>query len=374
MKTLSRSWIVALVVAYAMACYSLAETISLPAGEISMRTFAAGNVYVAHASGTTIKTTAGNPSRVVGSVVTLRGIRFIGDGVRRDGNLVGLTIEDCTFDGCRVAVEVNGGSGVTVCKSTIIRCSWSSWFSNVSSVLWENNDVTQVGYGIKLFGDSDANTGWMIRRNHFFDNGPDRMAIEIQGACRNWLVEENLVERWRYGPNKTDNDHTLLISAPMAKAAGPGMVRRNAVLGQKPRSSTGDGPWQNGAPAALEIGGTSTIVEQNLFSGAGVGITCTDKDGPASVTLKNNRIVDVFGVWNKDKDSQLVTLVGFNGDGTLDWSIDELRSKIGRNPTAPPPATQPAPPPATQPTPPPATQPAVQRIVIEGTNLKVIEQ
>lgn len=315
-------------------------TIHLPSGEIPRQDFAGGNIYVGN--NTTVKTTAGNPSRVTGSDVVMSGVRFVGDGVRRDGNLAGLDINNCTFDGCRVAVEVNGGSDVMVFKSTFVRNGNTSWFSNVSGVWWQNNDIgPDVGYGIKIFGDSTNNRNWTVRRNHFFDNGPDRMAIEMQGACVDWIIEENLIERWRYGPNKSDNDHTLLISAPMAKAGGPGIVRRNAVLGKKPKSSSGDGPWQDGAPAALEIGGTSTLVEQNLFQGAGVGITCTDRDGTASVTLKNNRVLDVFTIWNKNASSQTVNLVGFNGDGQLDWTLDWLRSVVGRNPTGTTPPVDP---------------------------------
>lgn len=311
--------------------------INLASGVLPAQAFTENNVYVGN------NTVVNGLSRVTGNNVELRGIKFTNGGVRRDGKLSGLIVDGCDLADTRVGVEVNGGSNVTIRKSLFQKCSQPTWIADVSDLSIINNELTQCGYGFKVFGDSGANKNWLAKWNHIHHCGPDFMGFEFQGQCANWAIDENLIELLTFGPTLENNDHSLLISAPMAKANGPGFVRRNAVLGKKPKGPGYPDAWINGAPAILEIGGTNTLVESNLFDGGGVGVTCTDRDGPATVTLRDNRIVNVYTTWNKNAASQVVTLQGFNGDGPLPWTLEALRKLVGRSPGSSVPVPDPVP-------------------------------
>lgn len=320
-----------------------AATITLPAGPANVAEFTAGNVYVGTPGKTTITSTA--PSRVTGSNVTVRGVKFITGGIRRDGDFSTLLIDNCEFESARVGVEIHGGSGVTIRQSRFSKCNFTSWIVDQKDLLIESNESDGVGYGWKVFGDSQDNRNWTARLNLIKNCGPDFMAFEWQGACRNWVIEDNLIELIKFGPNLADNDHSLIISAPMAKSVGPGAIRRNTVICQKPKGPGYPDAWINGPPAIVEAGGTDTVVEKNILIGGGVGITVTDKDGTASVTIRNNRVSDVYSVHNKDSATQVVTATNNGASVDVGFTIESLRAKVGRAGSSlpqgnPPPAGQ----------------------------------
>lgn len=327
-----------------LACSARAQQIiTLPAGPLARQDFQPGRVYVGN--GTIIRTQRGNPSKILGSNVTIRGVRFEGDGLRRDGLHDGLIVEDCEFVDCRVGVEVNAGFNVTIRRNLFERCSFAAWLSDQRQLLIERNEVRNCGYGFKAFGDSAGNRSWIAKHNWIHDCGPDFMAIEWQGVCSDWLIEGNLIERIAVGPAASDNDHSLLLSAPMDRGVR-GVIRSNAVLGRQPRGQGWPAQWESGIPALIEAGGDQTLIEGNILDGGGVGITITDRVGSCDVTLRNNLITRVFAVWNRNA-GQTVRLEGANGPGaSVPMTVDQIRQMAGR---AQPPATGPATAPAADP-------------------------
>lgn len=327
-----------------------ADIIRLPEGTGSVTEFKGGNEYIGVPGKTTLKGTA--PIRVTGSNVKISGITFDTNGIRRDGNLTGLTVEDCNFNAARVGVEVNGGTNVTIRRSGFDRCSFPTWIADVSNLLIESSDITECGYGFKVFGDNPNNKNWTGRNNYIRDCPNDFMAFEWQGACDGWELSGNFIERIRFGATLDSNDHSLLISAPMAKAKN-GRVINNVVLGQKPRDAGYPGSWVNGHPLLLEIGGDNTLVENNMFIGGGTAISVTDKDGACSVLARNNLVKDTYRIWNKDKETQAVTVQNTADGVNVGYTIEAARKSAGRIPVVSiPPATQPDP----TPTPAPTTQ------------------
>jgi hypothetical protein len=339
------------IVILVLATLARAQTVvNLPAGVLGVYEFTGGNTYVGNSAGTTFKGTS--PLRISGSNVVIRNISFDGNGIIRDApGLSGLLLENVEIRNAHVAMQVNGGSGVTLRNSLIEKCDFPTWIADVSNLLIEQNELRNCNtYGFKVFGNSGANKTWTARRNWIHDCGPDFMAFEWQGQCQDWRIVQNLVEKIRFGPNFADNDHSLLCSAPMAFSPGPGLIAGNAIIGKQPRDGGYPGAWMNGHPAIAEAGGTGTVIENNIFDGGGVGVTVTDKDGPASVTIRNNRIVNVWTIWNQDqKTTQTVTATN-NGAIDPGFTVDSLRALVGRNPSpviVPPPATLPAPGPTT---------------------------
>lgn len=337
--------------------------IILPAGDIAPLEFTAGNEYVGTPGKTRIKSPT--PLRVTGGNVILRGITFDSNGVRRDGNMAGLRIDNCEMRNARVGVEVNGGAGVTILNCLWDGCSFPTWISDQQDLLVESNEVRNCGYGIKVFGDSTSNKNWIARKNWIHDCPKDFMAFEWQGACDGWAITSNVIERIGFGPLFADNDHSLIISAPMDKAKN-GAVYENVVLGQKPRDGGYPGAWINGHPLLLEIGGDATAVRQNIFDGGGKAIAVTDKVGSCSIKLENNLIRNCYHIWSKDAANQVVSLVGTNDATTaLPFTADQKRAQAGRYGQTTPPVD---PPPVD---PPPTTKPVVRVLTPAGIDIRV---
>lgn len=155
------------------------------------------------------------------------------------------------------------------------------------------------------------------------------MAFELQGFCTGWQVVRNLVQNIRFGPLKSDNDHSLLMSLPMDLGAD-GLVSGNAVLGQKPRDAGDPGSWINGHPLLMEIGGDNTLVKDNLFMGGGTACSITDRVGSCSVTFENNLIRDTYRGCEKNTATQVMKFIGSNNASTvLLWTLAQLLSEVG---------------------------------------------
>jgi hypothetical protein len=349
MKSLDRLWILCAAAALLLllASSAPADVINLPEGVFGAREFTAGNTYVGVPGKTIFK--GSGVLKVTGNNVTLRNFTCDGFGIRRDGNLSGLVIDNVEIRNAGVAVEINGGSDVTIRNCLMERCNYATWIGDMSNLLVEFNEAREVGYGFKAFGDSGANKNRTWRNNWVHDCGPDFMAFELQGACDGWNLIDNVVERIRFGPTLESNDHSLIVSVPMAKSRN-GTIRGNAFLGAKPKGAGYPNAWINGHPAIVEAGGDSTLIDTNLVDGGGVGITITDGDGPCSVTLKNNRIANNYGNWNRSAQ-QNVMLVGTNDATTaLPFTVEQKRAAAGRNKAlAPTPEPDNTPPPATLP-------------------------
>jgi hypothetical protein len=327
-------------------------TKELPSGIISADNFVQDTTYVANSAGTTIRGAGPDkPSFILGSNVTLSGINFTNGGIKRDkSDAINTWVYNCSFSACRNGIELWGSKQFFVRGCLFKNCNSPTWIGDTSDLTIENCELTEVGYGLKVFGDSSGNKNIIIRRNYIHDCGMDFMIIELQGAKDGWIVEENLGERLAYGGAMVDNDHSLVMSLPCAKSKN-GVIRGNIVHAKKPRGSGYPDAWINGAPAVLEMGGDNTLVQSNWFDGGGVGMTCTDKDLAqgstifASIILSNNLVTNCFTVWNKNHDKQTVTEKGTNGpsapppSGFTSWSAYEtwLRSVVGRgnmvNPT-----------------------------------------
>lgn len=310
------------------------STINLPSGLNLVASFEAGNTYIGTESKTIFDKSV--PVPVKGDGIVVKNCTFLTGGIRRDGALSSLVLENNIFRGCHVAVENNQANGLTIRSCLFDHCGITTWISDMSNLLIEQNEVVECDYGFKAFGDSTANKNRIYQRNWIHDCTEDFMAFELQGACDGWQVLENLVERIRFGPLRADNDHSLLISAPMDKSRN-GVVRSNLILGQRPKGPTGDDPWINGHPLLLEIGGDNTLVENNLLDGGGKGVQLTDKVGSCSVTLRNNLIRNVYAAYGKDTAIQVLKLEGVN-DSTakLDFTENTLRKLVGRSATSPP--------------------------------------
>jgi hypothetical protein len=307
------------------------QTIQLASGVIAPPAVQAGKIYVGN--NTTIK--GASPWRINASNVEIRNVTLDGVGVRRDGDLSNLLLENLEIRNTLVAMEINGGRGATMRNCLVERCGYVTWISDTSDLMVENNEIREMQfgdtrYGVKAFGNSSANRNRVFRRNWIHDCGPDFMAFELQAACDGWSVLDNVVDRLRFGPNKTDNDHSLVLSAPMSLAKN-GRIAGNVIIAKKPRDSGDPGAWINGAPAIIEAGGDNTIIENNILIGGGVGITVTDKDGPASVTIRNNQISEVYGIWNKDSTSQTVNASNNGPNVDVGYTIEQKRAQAGRN-------------------------------------------
>lgn len=357
MKSLDRTWLLCAAAAALIilsADLARGDVINLPAGPVSAMEFKAGNTYVGTPGKTVINAASkSSPLKVTGSNVILKNFAINGGGIRRDGNFAGLTIDNVEIRNAHVALEVNGGSDVSLRNSLLEKCDYASWINDMSNLAIESNEVREVSYGVKCFGDSPNNRNRAWRKNWVHDCGPDFMAMELQGAGDGFAIEDNVVERIRFGPNKVDNDHSLIVSAPMDKWRN-GQITGNVIIGQKPRDAGDPGSWMNGHPLLLEAGGENVLIENNLLDGGGTGISVTDQAGGCSVTLKNNKIVNTYRTWNKSA-GQSVTLIGTNDASTvLPFTVEQKRAAAGRHAAdAPTPAPTPTPAPA------PTTDPAI---------------
>lgn len=317
----------------------------IASGEISV---APGAVVTGNGS-TVIK--ASSFIRAAGANVTFRNLTFdfSGFGLRRDGDFAELTIDNCIVRGARVGLEANGGSKITVRNTLFDRCQFTTWMADQANLLLENNEVTECGYGFKVFsGNAALAKSWAALNNWIHDCPNDFMAFEWQGVCQLWVLQGNLIERIRFGPQAHHNDHSLLMSVPMDRGV-IGIIRNNAILGQKPKSA--NEPWTNGHPLLIEAGGDNTMIEGNILDGGGTAIGVTDKSGSCSVIIRNNRVANVWRVWSKDAASQVVTVQGQNDANTATpMTVDQIRAVAGRNKTQqPPPDPDPDPQPGPDP-------------------------
>jgi hypothetical protein len=323
--------------------------ITFPASAIGAVEFKDGNEYVGVAGQTRIKSP--DLSRVTGSNVKISNVIFEQGGIRRDGGgLANLVLENVEFRDIarRPSIEVNGGGAVTIRKALWENCDQASWIGDMINLLIESVELRGVGYGLKCFGDSSGNRNRVYRNFWIHNCGPDFMALELQGAGIGCTLEYGLIEDIAAGPSKVDNDHSLILSAPLDKWTGV-KIYRVAVLGKKPRDAEDPGSWINGHPALLEAGGgdpgSETVIEECLLDGGGTGVTVTDRAGPCRVRLKNNRIRNVYRNWNRSTTSQEVVLEGQNDANTpLPWTLEQLRAVVGRSGASPPPPTTTPPP------------------------------
>lgn len=300
--------------------------------------------------------------KVTGSNLKFQALTIDGRGIWLDNGAA--AIDQITIDGCWFACRIIGGDH----RSAI---QFQTWLTNsriTNNVFDGCDDVGVYGYywsnlviannafvngneGIHLINHDDRAKDLLCQQNYF--GGLRRIAVEYQAGGWNSIVEDN-----HYESPSGFTASTMAYSLIADRSHGT-IARRNTHI--SPRSS--DAPDNIGVRIIFEAGGDGMLIEDNLSIGGNDFVAGNDFLGTSSVAVRNNRVID-----NREPADGRGVIATNNGPNVqLTWSPSRGKPGPFRRLGEPPPL------PAPDPTPPPATQPApaTQRIVIEGTNLKV---